>query len=177
MPASICKGTDQLRLCCANVQSLRNMSPDFLCYACTMKTDIFAVTENWFCQHDIGHRIKESPLRFKMMNHSRVGRISGGTALLINYSPFWFQKVDAGDKVLLECWGWIVDCGSCKLMILIIYRMPYSFKDPVTTASFSEEFTTNLESFIMSPEPLLITGDFNIHIVVPSDIKHTRRLD
>ena len=31
MPASICKGRDQLRLCCANVQSLRNKSPDFLC--------------------------------------------------------------------------------------------------------------------------------------------------
>ena len=54
--------------------------------------------------------------------------------------------------------------------------MPYSSKDPVTTALFSEEFTTYLESFIMSPEPLLITGDFNIHIVVPSKIKHTRLL-
>ena len=61
-------------------------------------------------------------------------------------------------------------------MILIIYRIPYSSKDPVTTALFSEEFTTYLESFIMSPEPLLITGDFNIHIVVPSKIKHTRLL-
>ena len=86
MPASICKGRDQLRLCCANVQSLRNQSPDFLCYACTMKTDIFAVTENWFSQHDIGHRIRKSPPRFKMMNHSRMGRASGRTALLINYS-------------------------------------------------------------------------------------------
>ena len=52
-----------------------------------------------------------------MMNHSRVGRTSGGTALLINYVPFWFQKGDAGDKVSFECWEWIVDCGSCKLKI------------------------------------------------------------
>ena len=61
-------------------------------------------------------------------------------------------------------------------MILIIYRIPYSSKDPVTTATFSEEFTTYLESFIMSLESLLITGDYEIHIVVPSDIKHTRLL-
>ena len=61
-------------------------------------------------------------------------------------------------------------------MILIIYRIPYSSKDPVTTATFSEEFTSYLESFIMSLEPLLITGDYEIHIVVPSDIKHTRLL-
>ena len=33
--------------------SLRNKLPDFLCYACTMKTDIFTVTKNWFSQHDI----------------------------------------------------------------------------------------------------------------------------
>ena len=32
---------------------LRNKSPDFLCYACTMNTDIFTVTKNWFSQHDI----------------------------------------------------------------------------------------------------------------------------
>ena len=44
------------------------------------------MTENWFSQHYVGHRIKESPSRFKMMNHSRVGRTSGGAALLINYS-------------------------------------------------------------------------------------------
>ena len=48
-----------------------------------MKTDIFAVTENWFSQHDIGHRIKESPARFEMIKHSRLGRTSGGTAPLI----------------------------------------------------------------------------------------------
>ena len=69
-----------------------------------------------------------------------------------------------------------MDCGSCKFMFLIIYRIPYSSKDPVTTATFSEEFTTYLESFIMSLEPLLITGDYEIPIVVPSDIKHTRLL-
>ena len=28
----------------------------------------------------------------------------------------------------------------------------------------------------MSPELLLMTGDFNIHIIVHSDIKHTRLL-
>ena len=28
----------------------------------------------------------------------------------------------------------------------------------------------------MSLEPLLITGDYEIHIVVPSDIKYTRLL-
>ena len=47
------------------------------------ETDIFAVTDKWFSQHDIGHRIKESPARFEMIKHSRLGRTSGGTAPLI----------------------------------------------------------------------------------------------
>ena len=170
MPASICKGRDQLRPCCANVQSLRNKSPDVLCYACTMKTEIFAVTENWFSQHDIGRQIKESPPRFKMMNHSRVGRTSGGTTLLIKYSLLTPKCRYCRESVIcLNVWNglWTVN---------LIYRIPYSSKDPVTKAMFSEEFTNYLESFIMSPEPLLITGDFNIHFVAPNDIKHTRLL-
>ena len=61
------------------------------------------------------------------------------------------RKVGASKKVSFECWERIVNCGSCKLMILIIYRMLYSSKDPGTTALFSEEFTTYLQSFIMSP--------------------------
>lgn len=141
MPASICKGRHQLRLCCANEQSLSNKSPDFLCYACTIKTDILAVTENWFSQHDIGHRIKESPPRFQMMNHSRMSCTSGGIALLINYSLLT-PKVDAGEKVSFECWEWIVDCVSCKLMILIIYRMPYYSKDAVATRFLKNSLPT-----------------------------------
>ena len=57
------------------------------------------MTENWFSQHDIGYRIKESPPPFKMMDHSRVGRTSGGR----------LQKVDAGEKVLgMDCGPWIL---------------------------------------------------------------------
>ena len=59
---------------------------------------------------------------------------------------------------------WIVDCGSCKLKIIIIYRIPYSIKHPITTCTFFEGFTNYLESVIMSSELLLITGDFNIHV-------------
>ena len=50
-----------------------------------------------------GHRIKESPPRFQMMNHSRVGRTNGGKLL------FLLQKVDAGEKVSFECWESIVE--------------------------------------------------------------------
>ena len=50
-----------------------------------------------------GHRIKESPPRFKMTNHCRVGRTSGGKLLSC------LQKVDAGEKLSFECWESIVE--------------------------------------------------------------------
>ena len=34
-----------------------------------------------------------------------------------------------------------------------------------------------LESVVMSPEPLLITGDFNIHVEVPNDSDAARFLE
>ena len=49
----------------ANVQSLRNKWPDFLCYVCTMKADFFALTDTWFSQHDIVIGSKNHLLGFK----------------------------------------------------------------------------------------------------------------
>ena len=77
--------------------------------------------------------------------------------------------MDAGKKTSFEYSEWIVDCGSHKLKIMIIYRIPYSIEHPITTSTFFEEFTGYLESVIMSSELLLITGDFNIHVDNPRD--------
>ena len=59
---------------------------------------------------------------------------------------------------------------------MIIYRIPYSIKHPITTSTFFEEFTGFLESVIMSSELLLITGDFNIHVDDPLDTDCVRFL-
>ena len=40
---------------------------------------------------------------------------------------------------------------------MIVYRPPYS-------KSFVSEFTSYLESIILSAEPILIVGDFNLHV-------------
>ena len=76
MPASIF---------CANVLSLWNKSPDFLCYVCTMKTNFFALTDTRFSWHDLA---SDQRITSWVLNdgHSRVGRTGGGTALLLNYS-------------------------------------------------------------------------------------------
>ena len=59
--------------------------------------------------------------------------------------------------------------SDLKLRLAIIYRPLYSLTHPVTTDVFFIEFADNLESVILSSEPLVITGDFNIHVDVVDD--------
>ena len=53
------------------------------------------------------------------------------------------------------------------LRLVIIYRPPYSANHPFTVNRFLNDFATYLESIVLSPEPVLITGDFNIHVDDP----------
>ena len=61
--------------------------------------------------------------------------------------------------------------------MIVVYRRQYSSSYPVTVNVFFEEFSAYLESIILSSEPLLITGDFNIHVVVVGDPNRVKFLD
>ena len=53
---------------------------------------------------------------------------------------------------------------------VISYRPPYSEGHPITVGVFFfHEFAEYLESVVMSSDKLLITGDFNILMDVPTD--------
>ena len=106
----------------------------------------------------------------------RTGRSGGGTALIVRGS-LHVKKVDAGEKTSFEFLDWIVDCGSRKLRILIIYRILYSPDHPVSTGAFFDEFTAYLKFVVMSSEPLLITVDSNIHVDVCGDSDCARLLE
>ena len=64
----------------------------------------------------------------------------------------------------LEYSEWKVTSGSRRVNLIIMYRPPYSAAHPVTSAVFFVEFAEYLESIVLSADPLLIVGDFNIHI-------------
>ena len=48
---------------------------------------------------------------------------------------------------------------------------------PVTTSTFLADFTDYLETLILSTEPLVITGDFNVHVDDSTNPDATRLLD
>ena len=67
---------------------------------------------------------------------------------------------------------WKIISGSFRLLLVVIYRPPYSSNHPVTVNAFIEEFSQR-----MSTDPLLITGDFNIHVNSKSDNDVLKFLD
>ena len=105
---------------------------------------------------------------YKLLEQQRVGRKGGGIALLLN-ETINARKVDSGERRSFEFGEWILKYGSSKLGVIVIYRPPYSAAHPVTSGVFLDEFSVYLESVVMSPEPLLITGDLNIHVNVSRD--------
>ena len=54
--------------------------------------------------------------------------------------------------------------------MVLYHRLPYSIKHPVTVRTFITEFTAYLETTIMSAQPSMIIGDFNIHVDDPNDL-------
>lgn len=66
--------------------------------------------------------------------------------------------------------------SSSNFRINIFYRPPYSDEHKITFA-FIDEFSNCLESVVLSKENLLIIGDFNIYIDVPSDPSTDRFMD
>jgi len=102
-----------------------------------------------------------------LITHS--DRPGGGTALLIR-EDLHVSRVDAGERTSFEFSHWMVEFQSRKLQIIIIYCPPYASYHPVTTSVFFADFSSFLENTIMSSIPLLIAGDFNIHVDVLGNV-------
>ena len=60
--------------------------------------------------------------------------------------------------------------------MLVIYRSPLS-ADGTTIDLFLSEFSNLLEQIITDPKPIIIFGDFNLHVDLPNDVAALKFLD
>jgi len=104
----------------------------------------------------------------KFIQHNRSGRRGGGTGLLFK-NIFDVKQIDAVERTSFEFSEWGVSFKSLRVKLSIIYRPPYSAAHPVSLSTFFQDFAEYLESIILPSEPLIITGDFNIHVDVVDD--------
>ena len=166
-----------MTLCTFNARSVKNKSADIVDYICDCKADLFAVTETWLSADDAAVRAELCPDGYKFIDHPRFGRHGGGTRLVYR-SSLGIKKVDAEERASFEFSEWIVSSPSLhNLRIVIIYRPPYSDEHRVSTNAFFTEFSSYLESILLSKEQLLITGDFNIYVDIVDDPDSLKLLD
>ncbi|KAK2546725.1 hypothetical protein P5673_033649, partial [Acropora cervicornis] len=50
------------------------------------------------------------------------------------------------------------------IKLVLIYSPPYSKEHPVPASIFFQEFSAFLETSVLCPEVLLVSGDFNFHL-------------
>ena len=90
------------------------------------------------------------------------------------------RKVDLSQRSSFEMCEWRLSSDHCKMRLCVLYRPPYSSNNPVCITTFMTEFAAYLESVVLCAEPLLICGDFNIHVDVwddPNCVAFTDLLD
>ncbi len=146
-----------------NAQSLNNKATIFNNFICEHQPDLLAATETWFSNRESAPKTQCTPGGYKFFDHPRSGRQGGGTGLLFQ-NNLKVAKVAGGERQSFEYSEWKITSGSRRVNLIIVYRPPYSVAHPVTSAVFFVEFAEYLESIVLSADPLLIVGDFNIHI-------------
>ena len=82
-----------------------------------------------------------------------------------------------GERISFEFAEYLVSSGTSKFRLIVVYRPPYSQVHRVSVSTFLEEFAGYVESIILTPEPLLITGDLSIHVDVQDDSDAIKFLD
>ena len=157
-----------LMLCHANVRSAKSKSADLLDFIYSNDIDLFAITETWVADIDTAAMLEFTPDTHNFYYHNRSGRRGGGTGLLAKKN-ITVKKIDAGEKKSFEFSQLNIHHDNFRMRLLIIYRPQYSADHPVTINTFLQEFAEYLESIILSPEPVIIVGDFNIHVDVKDD--------
>ena len=152
-----------------NARNLRTKSARFLDYVSDHHPDVVAVTESWFTSRDAAVRAECTPSGYQLLDRARSAhRQDGGTALLCRDS-FTLKCNASGEVSSFEFSDWTISSSEISLRIILIYRPPYSRNHPISISTFLDQFSSLLEPILLCKEPLIITGDFNIHVDIPSE--------
>ena len=153
-----------------NARSLRKNSGLLRYMVSHEKWDILAITETWIRENDPYTPSEFCPDGYTLLREDRIGQQGGGIAVLCrdDFKPrrITSQKYESFESLLIS-----VSSAPNSLRIAVIYRPP-----ALSCAKFIEEFTSFLENIAIGGDPILITGDFNIHMDMPSET-YTKKLE
>lgn len=146
-----------------NCRSAVSKSESINNYIQTSKFDFACLTETWITTGDTVSPQSICPSSYNFTHVSRKSRSGGGLALLHKKSISVSIVKATGVKSfeILHC---ILSFNGPKLRLMVIYYPGYSLKHKFTKHQFTEEFREIISPFTVDPLPLIIMGDFNIHV-------------
>lgn len=161
-----------LRVGWLNVQSLTAATKSTAVNATIVdeKLDVMVLSETWHCtSDDISLRLA-TPAGFTVADAVRpTGPGYGGVAVVYrsqyNCTRLPLPQLSSFEAICLQ-----LSTDGKPFILLSVYR-PGSSR-PVST--FYDELATVLESLVLQPYPVVIGGDFNIHVEQPTDTDAVR---
>ena len=110
-----------------------------------------AITNTWLTTDDTAVRAELCPVGYKISDRPRTGR-RGGEVGLIYYDLLSVWRNDAGEKESFEYSEWTISSPSLNLRLVLLYCPPYSADHRVSTTAFFNEFSTYIETILLSKE-------------------------
>ena len=103
-------------------------------------------------------------LTSKLDDIPRLGRSGGGVAIIAKKGFDTKILDDSRSFHSFEYLDAVVGIGNKYIRLVTVYRPPPLKENNTSTGMFFEEFSLLLEELVISTSPLLIFGDFNIHM-------------
>lgn len=157
-----------------NCRSVRNKTEDIVDYITEHQLDLMALTETWLSTGERDkHIIHElTPAGYTLLHRPRGGR-GGGTAILFKSGFSATLESLPADCVFnsFEHMSIRLTLNNAHIATVIVVYRSSSLRN---TAEYFKDFTTLCEHHAVSRN-LLIAGDFNFHMDIPTNID-TRRM-
>ena len=153
-----------LTLCQPNVQAVKSKTACLWEYISYTDMDIFALSETWLTEKDTTAKLEIYSLEsHSFIQQDRNGRCGGGTGLLFK-KAIDVKKIAVGEKSSFGFSEWHVGFNSLRAKLVVVYHPQYSEAHPIAPRVFFEEFGSYLETVTLSPESVILTGDYNFHV-------------
>ncbi|XP_074651577.1 uncharacterized protein LOC141906233 [Tubulanus polymorphus] len=150
-----------------NTRSLVNKTTLVSEHVLDQSADIALFTETWIKDNDLNSCSIENlkPEGYKFKSQPRSSGRGGGIGIL--YKPSVIVKVrkprvTVSTFQLLE--SEIISDKTVLSIISAVYRPPPSKKNRFTVGQFLEEFEQYIATMAMLQYPIIIAGDFNLHV-------------
>ena len=160
--------SNRIRMATVNVRSIRQKSASFSDLVTTKSLDVVAITETWLKAKETSAALADiTPQGYSLIHKPRRGKQGGGVAIMTN-NKFDVSSCKTLQYTSFESVGCKISAPLFSAHVVCIYRL---IKYPLF---FFDQFQNLLENLSSSPGELIILGDFNLHLDIPSH--HTEAL-